>query len=83
MKELRPCLFKNKKALFHRWDEVSQAVEAGFAIGSNPAGWLKYTLAIIELEDGKIVEVSPELIKFLDSEENFSEYCFKKYEEVE
>lgn len=78
MKELRPCLFKNKKALFHRWDEVSQAVEAGFAIGSHPAGWLKYTLAIIELEDGKIVEVSPTLIKFLDSDEMFSKYCFEE-----
>lgn len=78
MKELRPCLFKDKKALFHRWDEVSQAVEAGFAIGSHPAGWLKYTLAIIELEDGKIVEVSPELIKFLDSDKVFLNYFEKE-----
>lgn len=78
MKKLRPCLFKDKKALFHRWDEVSQAVEAGIAIGSHPAGWLKYTLAIIELEDGKIVEVSPTLIKFLDSDEMFSKYCFEE-----
>ena len=83
MKELRPCLFKDKKALFHRWEEVSQAVEAGIAIGSHSAGWLKYTLAIIEFENGEIAEVSPTLIKFLDSEENFSEYCFKEYEEVE
>ena len=34
MKKLRPCSFKDKKALFHRWDEVSQAVEAGITIGS-------------------------------------------------
>ncbi len=82
MKEFRPCLFKDKKALFHKWEEVSQAVEAGIVIGSHPAGWLKYTFAIIEFENGEIAEVSPTLIKFLDSEENFSKYCFKECEEV-
>lgn len=74
MREFRLCLFKDKKALFHRWEEVSQAVKAGNVIGSHPAGWLKYTLAIIELEGGEIVEVSPTLIKFLDSEKYFEEH---------
>lgn len=60
--KLRPCqIWKHgitKRALFHGWDFVSN-------IG---------TRAIVELENGCIITVDPESIKFLDNK--FDEYCW-------
>lgn len=64
---LRPCIIENKKkGLFHCWEEKSQPVAAGISIGSAPAGQLAYTLGIVELEDGSVIECFPYKIRFLD-----------------
>ena len=69
--KLRPCqIWKHgitNRALFHGWDFVSN-------IGVCPGGTEAYTRAIVELENGCIITVDPESIKFLDNK--FDEYCW-------
>lgn len=64
--EYRPCIVNGKKALFHRWTELSNVVSESCLRGGNLAGQIKYTLGIVEFEDGTVEEVAPYLIKFLD-----------------
>lgn len=64
--EYRPCIVNGKKAVFHRWHEFCNVVEASPLIGGAPAGQIKYTLGTIEFEDGTIAEVNPRKIKFVD-----------------
>lgn len=40
----------------------------------------KETLAIVEYEDGSLDEVEPSKVKFLDSNQKFSEYIWEKSE---
>ena len=72
--EMRPCLAGIKKALFHRWSDNAKVVAPGNAIGSFPGGQISYTVAIVELENGKIEEFSPDYITFLDNA--FQQYVF-------
>ncbi len=60
----RPCIAKTNggdliKAMFHRWSDVRR----------------KGTMAIIELENGRVYMASPEKITFIDGGD-FDEYCF-------
>lgn len=64
--EYRPCIVDGKKAVFHRWHEFCNVVEASPLIGGAPAGQIKYTLGTVEFEDGTIKEVAPHNIKFAD-----------------
>ena len=64
--EYRPCLVDGKKALFHRWSDKSKVVEPSPMIGGAPGGTVRYTVAIVEMEDGQVIEVGPQLIKFID-----------------
>ena len=57
---------KKQMGLFHRWEEKSQPVTADVTIGGAPAGQLTYTLGIVELDDGSIIECFPYKIRFTD-----------------
>lgn len=46
------------EGLFHRWS--AQCVEAEDGVGN-------YTVALIELDDGRIVEANPDKVVFLDT----------------
>lgn len=70
---LRPCVVKGKKALFHRWAEYSDVVPPSPMVGGAPGGVIKSTLAIIEYEDGTIKRCYSEEIKFLDRKEDKNE----------
>lgn len=72
---LRPCIVNDKKALFHRWNEISNVVDASPFIGGHPGGIIKFTRGIIEYEDGTISECNPTEIRFVDR--IFNEYCFE------
>lgn len=65
--ELRPCLVNDKRALFHTWSSRSQIVDPSPLIGGHQGGVLKYTVGIIEYEDGQVCECLPSQIKFIDS----------------
>ena len=64
--ETRPCFYKGERAMFHRWAEWRQVIAESLMIGGHPAGIIAQTFAIIELEDGTVMEVSPHDIKFAD-----------------
>lgn len=72
--EYRPCLADGKKALFHRWEDKSKIVEPSVMVGGHNGGVLKYTVAIVEYENGSVAEVFPNYIKFVDGKIN--EYAF-------
>ena len=60
----RPCYVCGKKALFHRYVEYSMN-----------EGKTRYTLAIVEYEDGTIDLVDPSSMCFVPGIMN--EYCFE------
>jgi hypothetical protein len=74
--ELRPCIVKDRKALFHKWSDKSRIVEPSPMIGGHNGGILKYTVGIIEYEDGVVTECYPHEIKFTDTK--IKEYCFEE-----
>ena len=78
--KLRPCVVKinevEKRALFHRWSDQSDVIAPSLLKGGHSGGTVRYTVAIVEYEDGRVAEVSPTLIRFLDNpkrERDFSE----------
>ncbi|MGY5237908.1 hypothetical protein [Clostridium tertium] len=73
--DLRPCKVGDRKALFHRWSDKSIIVDPSPFIGGHRGGIEKYTVGIIEYEDGKVVECFPRAIQFVDSK--IDNYCFK------
>lgn len=87
---LRPCLVQTyrldeirrrhmvedvqKKALFHQWMNKSEIYPPSAMVGGHPGGIVSGTLGIVEFEDGKIAEVNPTDITFIDHK--FDEYAF-------
>lgn len=55
--DLRQCLIKDKRALFHRWNEVRQVVAPSNMIGGHCGGVISQTFGIVELEDGVLKNV--------------------------
>lgn len=78
--EKRPCTVNGKNALFHRWSERAEIVEPAFARGGHSGGAMKWTVAIIEYEDGQVSEALPSSIKFLDPPHD--EYFEREDEEI-
>lgn len=74
--ELRPCKVNGKKALFHTWSNKSQIVDPSPLMGGHNGGVLKYTVGIIEFENGTVEECLPNVIQFLDNKLN--NYCFNE-----
>lgn len=74
--ELRPCWYRQERALFHCWEQISQVVAPSPMVGGHSGGVLQYTVALIELEDGTVREAEPTAIKFCDNQ--FKEYDFSK-----
>lgn len=74
--EYRPCIVGNRKALFHRWIERVEIVSPALAYGSPGGGVIKRPLGIVEYEDGKIEEVYPTKIQFVDNP--FNGVCFER-----
>lgn len=59
-----------KKAIFHRWTEERQLVDASPMIGGHPGGEIAMTLAIVEYMNGRVDKVPPTRIRFLDTRDN-------------
>lgn len=64
--ELRPCYYKGRKALFHRWSDYSRVIEPSVLRGGHGGGVISGTCAIIETADGTVLEVYPTEIQFAD-----------------
>ena len=66
---------KKEKALFHGWNFVSNVVvEPSPMIGGHPGGVIAYSTGIVELEDGRVIEVIPTSITFCKG--IFNDYCW-------
>ncbi len=63
---LRSCEVDGRKALFHKWTEVSQIIPPSPMIGGHEGGIVRSALGIVEYEDGTVGTVYPERIKFTD-----------------
>ena len=65
---------EKEKALFHCWSFESSIVEPSLMIGGHPGGTVACTMAIVELENGRVIVTSPSSIRFLDNKIN--DYCW-------
>ena len=81
--DLRPCLVNQnhgktiapaKAALFHKFVEESRVIDPSPMIGGHNGGVIRYTLAIVEYDDGTVAMVEPTRIKFVDNK--IKEYAF-------
>jgi hypothetical protein len=80
--QLRPCIYNNGAdgdvhALLHFIYPKSWTHGAGITIGSASAGQETHAYAVIELEDGTIIDVPIRRIRILNYGE-FDEYCWKE-----
>ena len=64
--ETRPCYVAGKKAMFHRWNEIRNAINESPMVGGHPAGIIAATYGIVEFEDGTVKNVHPYEIIFSD-----------------
>ena len=75
--EYRPCVVDEKRAMFHRWEQRADVVDASPLRGGHPGGQYWITLGIVDYEDGSMDEISPRKIRFLDSKGLFAQYQFE------
>ena len=75
--EYRPCVVDEKRAMFHRWEQRADVVDASPLRGGHPGGQYWITLGIVEYEDRTVDEVLPYKIRFLDSKGLFAQYPFE------
>lgn len=73
LRKCRLCRVKGRKAIFHRWTEIATVVEPSLLVGGSPGGKTNITLAIVEYKNGKVEQVYPGEIKFLDTQVNWPE----------
>ena len=64
---MRICLVKNREAIFHCWEQVSEVMQPSLMRGGNFGGTLRYTVGIVEYKDGKVDRVAPDDIVFQDT----------------
>lgn len=81
---LRPCYINirkgnKEKALFHCWSHFSNVIEPSLMVGGHPGGVIAYSTGIVELEDGKVIEVMPTNITFCKG--IFNDYCWDEKED--
>ncbi len=78
--ELRPCITRGHKALFHGFEHRSEIVPPSPLKGGHSGGEIKGVIGIVEYEDGAIHKVNPEEIRFID---NKVKSCFEGMEQPE
>ena len=76
---LRLCLVRQKdgsraKALFHCWAYEAYVKKESFHLIGVPQGQVCHLWGIVELENGEVVGVPPEEIRFLDNK--FQDYAW-------
>ena len=67
---LRACHVEKETGefLFHCWSHVSEIVPPALTINGHKGGVISETFAIVEAEDGRIIRVRPEKIRFIIGE---------------
>lgn len=81
----RPCVVKERKALFHGWAHKAEVIPPAPMMGGlRPGGQLSHIVAIVEYDDGSVHEAYPSEVRFLDTAAQMEEFeaCYYR-EEVE
>ena len=63
----RPCMVQGRKATFHRWADRAWVVGPSLLVGGDNGGQMWEVVAIVELDDGRVVEMPPKEITFYDN----------------
>ena len=71
-KELRLCKANNEFGYFHCWEQYSDVVKPGLAIGSHPGGQYSRVFGIVEFSDS-VKRIDPSSIEFVDEDHKFLE----------
>ena len=79
---LRPCYVNGKKALFHKWVQRRELLSSSIARGGHNGGEVEFTLALVELEDGRAYLVQPQDVYFADSAGLFNQFAFDEEREA-
>lgn len=69
LRKHRLCQARGREAIFHRWTELATVVEPSPLVSGHPGGQTNITLAIVEYKNGKVEQVYPGEIKFMDTQE--------------
>lgn len=77
--KLRPAYYKEPKCeptkvLFHCWSHESNVIPPSVLRSGHQGGVVAGVLAIVETEDGRIMKIGPEHIRFVPGE--FNAYCW-------
>ena len=65
----RKCLFKKTVCTFHGFFQRSIIMRPSLMIGGDDGGVLAYPVAIIETEEGEVIEAQAVSIQFMKDEE--------------
>ena len=64
---MRLCKISGKKAVFHRWENVTEHVKNHLEQDDHPGRVIRYNVAIVEYEDGSVASVPERDVVFMDS----------------
>lgn len=67
--ENRKCIFKKTVCTFHGFFQRSIIMRPSLMIGGDDGGVLAYPVAIIETEEGDVIEAQAVSIQFMENEE--------------
>lgn len=80
-RELRPCFVthpngEQEKAFFHCWNQISRVIPPSIVRGGHNGGQVSRVYGVVEFEDGRVSNVEPHMIAFLDHP--FDEYSWEE-----
>ena len=64
----RKCIFKKTECTFHGFFQRSIIMRPSLMIGGDDGGVLAYPVAIIETEEGDVIEAQAVSIQFMENE---------------
>lgn len=77
---MRPCKVllekEEQRALFHCFAQEAYVVPPSMVMEGAKGGQRTYEVALVELEDGKVIEISPTRVRFLDTRQIMNQCCF-------
>lgn len=63
----RKCIFKETVCTFHGFFQRSMVIEPSLMLGGHDGGVMAYPVAIIETEEGDVIEAQAVSIQFMEN----------------
>ena len=70
---LRPCLANGIRAMFHQWANWKDIILSSKSNVVLPRSEFSLPIAIVEYKDGTVALVHPSVIRFIDTDEIWSD----------